>query len=252
MLTGRVAFVTGAASGIGRAACAALASQGAKVIAADLNIKAVESTLATIQDAGQYLLPVELDVRSRASVERALAAGREHYGATPSLVVNSAGVTRDNFLLKMSEAEFDEVLGVNLRGTFLVTKCAAQAMIQAAETEDTAGGGSIVNIASIIGKTGNIGQSNYAASKAGVEAFTKSAAAEFGQFGIRVNAVLPGFIETPMTDKVPDKVKQMFIKRIPLKRMGKAEEVAEVILFLASNKSSYINGASIEVTGGLV
>ncbi|XP_023315553.1 estradiol 17-beta-dehydrogenase 8 isoform X2 [Trichogramma pretiosum] len=205
------------------------------------------------RDAGQYLLPVELDVRSRASVELALARGREHYGATPSLVVNSAGVTRDNFLLKMSEAEFDEVLGVNLRGTFLVTKCAAQAMIQAAETEDTqGGGGSIVNIASIIGKTGNIGQSNYAASKAGVEAFTKSAAAEFGQFGIRVNAVLPGFIETPMTDKVPDKVKQMFIKRIPLKRMGKAEEVAEVILFLASNKSSYINGASIEVTGGLV
>ncbi|XP_058791739.1 (3R)-3-hydroxyacyl-CoA dehydrogenase [Phymastichus coffea] len=245
MLSGKLAIVTGAGSGIGRAAAALLAREGAKVIAADQNVRAAEDTVSQLQ--GLEHISVGIDVKSKESIEEAFNTVKRHFLVPPSLVVNSAGITRDNFLLKLSEEDFNEVLNVNLKGTFLVTQYAAKVMLAAAIGE----GGSIVNVASIIGKTGNIGQSNYAASKAGVEALTKSAAMEFGQFGIRVNAVLPGFIETPMTQTVPDKVKQMFIERIPLKRMGKAHEVAEVILFLTSTKSSYINGASIDVTGGM-
>ncbi|KAJ8681444.1 hypothetical protein QAD02_017231 [Eretmocerus hayati] len=245
LLSGRLAIVTGAASGIGRAVCGLLASNAAKVIAADRNVKAAEEALDEIQ--GSEHIAVEIDVKSSKSIDDAFTMAKKHFLVPPTIVVNSAGITRDNFLLKLSEQDFDEVLAVNLRGTFLITQYAAKAMINSGIAE----GGSIINVASLIGKTGNIGQSNYAASKAGVEALTKTAAMEFGQFGIRVNAVLPGFIETPMTEIVPDKVKKMFIERIPLRRMGKPIEVAEMILFLASTKSSYINGASIDITGGM-
>lgn len=186
-----------------------------------------------------------MDVSSPDSISRALAEILSKFNRPPSVVVNSAGITKDNFLLKMSENDFDAVIDVNLKGTFLVIQNFANAMV-----EHEIGNGSIINMSSIIGKIGNIGQTNYAASKAGVEAMTRCASKEFGKFQIRVNSILPGFIDTPMTEIVPQKVKDIMVQQCPLRRFGKPEEVAEVIAFLASDKSSYINGASIEVTGG--
>ncbi|XP_012279240.1 estradiol 17-beta-dehydrogenase 8 isoform X2 [Orussus abietinus] len=235
----------GAGSGIGKATCQALARQGAKVVAADQNLKTAKQTVDDLEGSGH--LPVEVDVSSTESVSNAFKKTTEQFRRPPTIVVNSAGITRDNFLLKLNSTEFDDVISVNLKGTFLVIQSAVKAMIEAGTSE----GASIINIASIVGKTGNLGQCNYSASKAGVESLTKTAAMEFGKFGIRVNSILPGIIQTPMIQTVPDNVKKMFISRIPLNRLGNPEEVAEAILFLASNKSSYINAASIEVTGGM-
>jgi len=242
MLAGKLSFVTGGGSGIGRAACQLLAREGAKVVVADVS-DAKEDTLGML--GGKDHLSVRVDVSCEDSVNAALNKVTKHYGHPPSIIVNSAGILRDNFLLNVPLADFKRVLDVNLTGTFLVTKAACKELV------DTKLSGSIVNIASIVGVTGNLGQSNYSASKAGVEAFTKTVAKEMGRNGIRCNAVVPGFIVSPMTDTVPDKVKDMFKKSIALGRLGNPEEVAEVIVFLASDKSSYVNGASIHVTGGL-
>ncbi|XP_053988207.1 estradiol 17-beta-dehydrogenase 8 isoform X1 [Hylaeus volcanicus] len=246
MVAGKIAFVTGAGSGIGREVCRLLAKQGSKVIAADRNLQTAQETVDTLNDSNH--LALQLEVSNLSSVKEAFKSAINKYSKPPTIVVNSAGITRDQFILKLSEDEFDRVLDVNLKGTFLVIQTAVKEMIDA----DVNRGSSIVNVGSIISVNGNMGQANYAASKAGVEALSKTATLEFGQFGIRVNTVLPGFIETPMTDIVPDNVKQMFIKRISLRRMGKPSEVAEVITFLASSKSSYVNGASINVTGGML
>ncbi|GAB1861145.1 Estradiol 17-beta-dehydrogenase 8 [Camponotus japonicus] len=241
----KLALVTGAGSGIGREVCRVLAREGANVIAADQNIKTAQETVATLEGAEHIALNINVDDRN--SVETAFKDVVKQFSKPPTIIVNSAGVTRDNFLTKLNDSNFDDVINVNLKGTFLVMQIAVKAMIEANTIKDS----SIINISSIIGTRGNIGQSIYSASKAGVIAMTKSASMEFGQFGIRVNTVLPGFIETPMTAIVPDKVKEMFMKRIPLQRFGKPQEVAEVIVFLASDRSSYINGTSIEITGGL-
>ncbi|PBC30606.1 estradiol 17-beta-dehydrogenase 8 [Apis cerana] len=245
MVAGKIAFVTGAGSGIGRKVCHILAKQGASVIATDLNLKNAEETIRSLNDTRHLALNVE--VLNEQSIKEAFKNAINKYSTPPTIIVNSAGITSDQFILKLTNEDFDKVLNVNLKGTFFIIQTAVKEMINANVNK----GGSIVNISSIIGKIGNMGQANYAASKAGVIALTKTASLEFGQFGIRVNTVLPGFIETPMTKTVPDNIKQLFIKRIPLHRMGKPEEVAEVITFLASSKSSYINGASIDVTGGL-
>ncbi|KAL0106699.1 hypothetical protein PUN28_015325 [Cardiocondyla obscurior] len=245
LIAGKLALVTGAGSGIGREVCRVFAREGAKVVATDLNIKTAMETTATLEGKGHVALNVE--VSDRKSVEAAFEQVLKQFSKPPTIIVNSAGITRDNFLVKLSDSNFGDVIDVNLKGTFLVMQTAVKAMIAANATENS----SIINISSIIGKLGNIGQSNYSASKAGVIAMTRSACMEFGQFGIRVNVVLPGFIDTPITTTVPDKVKELFIKNVPLRRIGKPQEVAEVIAFLASDKSSYINGASIEVTGGM-
>ncbi|KAL2737335.1 estradiol 17-beta-dehydrogenase 8 [Vespula maculifrons] len=245
ILVGKLAFVTGAGSGIGRETCRVLAREGAKVIAADQNIKTAEETINILNGSDHIALSV--NVTNPRNVEQVFKHIVNQFSTSPTIIVNSAGITRDNFLLKLSEIDFDNVVNVNLKGTFLVMQSAVKAMIETGTTE----GSSIINVSSIIGKLGNIGQGNYSASKAGVEALTKTASMEFGKLGIRVNAVLPGFIDTPMTATVPDNVKNMFIKRIPFERMGKPNEVAEVIAFLASSRSSYVNGASIEVTGGM-
>ncbi|XP_029164322.1 estradiol 17-beta-dehydrogenase 8 [Nylanderia fulva] len=245
LLAGKLALVTGAGSGIGREVCRILAREGAKVVAADQNVKTAQETVATLE--GREHIALNIQVNDRSSVETAFKDIVKQYSKPPTIVVNSAGITRDNFLVKLSDKDFDDVIDVNLKGTYLIMQVAVKAMIEGNATKDS----SIINMSSIIATRGNIGQSNYSASKAGVIAMTKSASMEFGQFGIRVNAVLPGFIDTPMTAIVPDKVKEMFIKRIPLQKLGKPQEVAEVIVFLASDRSSYVNGASIEVTGGL-
>ncbi|XP_011634645.1 estradiol 17-beta-dehydrogenase 8 [Pogonomyrmex barbatus] len=244
LLSGKLAFVTGAGSGIGREICRIFAKEGAQVIATDQNIKSAAETVATLENVGHIALNVE--VSDRKSVETAFQDVLKQFLKPPTIIVNSAGITRDNFLVKLSDNNFDNVIKVNLKGTFLIMQTAVRAMIEANATKNS----SIINISSIAGKHGNIGQSNYSASKAGVVAMTKSASMEFGEFGIRVNAVAPGFIDTPITVTVPDKIKEVFIKKVPLRRIGKPQEVAEVVAFLASDKSSYINGTCIEVTGG--
>ncbi|GAB0090296.1 estradiol 17-beta-dehydrogenase 8 [Sergentomyia squamirostris] len=242
LLVGKLAFVTGAGSGIGRATCRILARDGATVIAADRNLATAEETVTLLGDPSHSSVKVEVD--SSASIQEALAFCLEKYKKPPSVVVNSAGITKDNFIVKMREEDFDAVISVNLKGSFMVMQAFAKSMIAQKVS------GSIVNLSSVVAKSGNLGQANYSASKAGVEAMTRVAAKEFGKFNIRVNAVLPGFINTPMTQTVPDKVKEMIIQQTALKRFGEPEEIAEVIAFLASDKSSYVTGASIDVIGG--
>jgi NAD(P)-dependent dehydrogenase (short-subunit alcohol dehydrogenase family) len=246
-LAGKLAFVTGAGSGIGRATCRILAREGASVIAADKNLNGAKDTVSTIpRTTNQNHVPLELDVGEMSSIKSALKATLEHFSKPPSIIVNSAGITRDNFLLKLSHTDFDDVININLKGTFMVIQTFSNAII-----DHGIEGASIINIASTSGKYGNVGQVNYSASKAGVEGLTKTAAKEFGKFGIRVNCVLPGMIATPMTDAVPDKVKDKVVKLISLGRFGKPEEVGEVIAFLASDRSSYVHGATVDVTGGV-
>ncbi|KAG8231392.1 hypothetical protein J437_LFUL011328, partial [Ladona fulva] len=247
-LSGKIALVTGAGSGIGRAACIALYRDGATIIAADRNLNSAKATVELIAESKKDSIPMELNVMDSANIKKMFQEVKRHFSQPPSVIVNSAGITKDNFILKMDESDFDEVINVNLKGTFLMIQAAGQALVEANM------GGSIVNLASIVGVRGNIGQGNYSASKAGVEALTKTTAKEFGKFGIRCNAVVPGFIESPMTETVPDKVKEMFRSQIPLARFGKPSgqqncsnvKVAELIAFLASDKSSYINGTSVE------
>ncbi|XP_023021777.2 estradiol 17-beta-dehydrogenase 8 [Leptinotarsa decemlineata] len=243
---GRLAFVTGGGSGIGKAACQLLAKEGASVVVADKVVKNVNETINSIPSSPtQMHLGIDLHVEKSESVGNALLQMLEKYSKPPTIIVNCAGITRDNFLLKLSEEDFEEVIDVNLKGTFLVMKTFGKSIVDHGITN-----ASIINIGSIVGKYGNIGQTNYTASKAGVELLTRTASQELGKMGIRVNTILPGMISTPIVETVPEKVQEKFMSMIPLKRFGRPEEVAEVIAFLASDKSSYITGASITVTGG--
>lgn len=244
LLGGKLALVTGGGSGIGRAVCIALGREGAKVVVTDINGAAAKATASTLSGDSHSWFTV--DVGQSQSVNTMMEAVLAKYKQPPTIAVNCAGITRDNFIAKMDEHSFDEVIRVNLKGTFLITQAVSQAMISGGANE-----GSIVNLASIVGKVGNMGQCNYAASKAGVEGLTKSTAKELAKFGIRCNAILPGFIDTPMVATVPEKLVEKILHLIPLGRFGKPEEVAELCVFLASNKSSYITGTSIEITGGI-
>ncbi|XP_025264470.1 estradiol 17-beta-dehydrogenase 8-like [Camponotus floridanus] len=245
LLAGNLALVTGAGSGIGREVCRVLAREGANVVAADQNIKTAQETIASLE--GTEHIALHINVEDRNSVETAFKDVIKQFSKPPTIIVNSAGIVRNMFLMKFDESNFDDIINVNLKGTFLVMQTAVKAMIEGNATKNS----SIINISSIAARHVFVGHSTYSASKAGVIAMTKCASLEFGQFGIRVNAVLPGFIDTPMTADISDKDREMLIKKIPLQRWGKPEEVAEVIVFLASDRSSYINGASIEVTGGI-
>lgn len=244
MLANKLAFITGAGSGIGRASCIALCREGAKIIACDKNATSAQETLNLLSEPESHL-SLEVDVSDRESVINALQEGLKKYSKPANVVVNCAGITRDDFLLKMDPVKFQEAINVNLTGTYNVVKEACTILVEEDEP------GSVITVGSIVGQMGNIGQANYAASKAGVEALTKSVAKELGMFRIRCNAVIPGFIETPMVKTVPDQVRKMFMKLIPLARFGEPREVAEVIAFLASDRSSYINGTMIKVSGGL-
>ncbi|XP_074469794.1 (3R)-3-hydroxyacyl-CoA dehydrogenase [Sebastes fasciatus] len=247
-LISRLALVTGGGSGIGRAVCQRLASEGASVVVADLNEESANETLGSLPSGlrGQGHMAAVVDVSSKESVKKLVTSVQTQYFQPPSVCVNAAGITQDDFLLNMSEDQFDKVIQVNLKGSFLVIQAVSQALVACGAPK-----GSIVTVGSIVGKVGNIGQANYAASKAGVEGLTRSAAKELSRFGIRCNCVLPGFISTPMTDKVPEKVISKMTSLVPLGRMGEPAEVADVCAFLASDDSRYITGASVEVTGGL-
>ncbi|CAH2314581.1 estradiol 17-beta-dehydrogenase 8 [Pelobates cultripes] len=247
-LKSRLALVTGGGSGIGRAISQRLSLEGASVAVVDVNIDSAKDTLQSLCHGlvGQAHTAFQVDVSQSQSVSALIEQIQAQYSRSPCIAVSSAGITRDEFLLHLAEESFDSVLSVNLKGPFLITQAVARALVANGQNK-----GSIINIGSIVGKVGNLGQCNYAASKAGVEGLTRTAAKELARYGIRCNTVLPGFISTPMTDKVPQKVLDKISGSIPMGRLGKPEDIADVCAFLASDDSKYITGASIEVTGGL-
>lgn len=243
MLDGKIALVTGAARGIGRAISEELANQGADIVVGDLQADWCADTVAAVQAKGRKAVALALNVADAASVEAGVEAAIKACGRI-DICVNNAGITRDGLLVRMTEEDWDAVLDINLKGTFLMTKAVARSMMKQRS-------GAIVNIASIIGLIGNAGQCNYAASKAGVIALTKSTAKELSGRGVRVNAVAPGFIQSKMTDALSAEVRQQMLDNIPLKRFGSPEDVARVVAFLAGDAASYITGQTLSVNGGM-
>ncbi len=242
-LTGKVALVTGAAQGIGKAIALLLARNGADLVVWDINLEKAEETAKEIEALGRRAIAMKVDVASLDHVERMVEAILEKLGQI-DILVNNAGITRDKLILRMTEEDWDAVLNINLKGTFNCTKTVVRHMSKQRS-------GKIVSIASVVGEMGNAGQANYAASKAGVIGFTKTIAREFAGRGINVNAIAPGYIETPMTDVLPEKVKEELRRLIPMERLGKPEDVAEAVLFLVSEASSYITGQVLNVNGGI-
>jgi 3-oxoacyl-[acyl-carrier protein] reductase len=242
-LVGRVALVTGAAQGIGKSIALLLAQNGANVVVSDVNIGKAEETVKEIQALGRRAMAIKVDVANFREVEQMVDAILEHFGQI-DILVNNAGITRDKLILRMTEEDWDMVLNVNLKGTFNCTKAVLKQMSKQKS-------GKIVNIASVVGEMGNAGQANYSASKAGVIGLTKTLAREFARRGINVNAIAPGYIETPMTDVLPETVKDELRRMIPMERLGKPEDVAEAVFFLVSENSSYITGAVLNVNGGI-
>jgi len=243
-LNDKVAFITGGGRGIGRAIALLFAQEGADIVIGDVNKEDADKTCLDIEALGRKSLALPLDVANYAKVEEAVNKILDKFGKV-DILVNNAGITKDNLLLRMSEAEWDAVLNVNLKGSFNCIKAVSRAMIKQRS-------GKIINIASIIGIIGNSGQANYSASKAGIIALTKTAAKELASRNINVNAVAPGFIQTEMTAKLPEDLKLKMKEEIPLKKFGDPNDVAAVCLFLASEESSYITGQTIIVDGGMV
>lgn len=243
-LDGKTALVTGAARGIGRAIAEKLAAEGADVVVCDLNKDWLTETQQAVTARGRKALALATDVSQPKSVQQTVDEALEAVGHL-DILVNNAGITRDGFLVRMSEEDWDQVLAVNLKGTFLFTKAVSRGMMKQKF-------GIIVNLASIIGLIGNAGQCNYAASKAGVIALTKSAAKELASRNIRVNAVAPGFIETKMTAVLSEAVRAKMLDAIPMARFGLPDDVANVVLFLASPASAYMTGQVLSVSGGMV
>ena len=244
LLGGKTALITGAARGIGRAIALRFAAEGANVAFTDLvhddNVKSLEKKLAEmgVKGAGYASDASKLD-ETREVVNKILA----EFGRI-DVLVNNAGITKDTLLMRMTEEQWDAVIGVNLKSVFNFTKCVQPAMLKQR-------GGSIINISSVVGVSGNAGQGNYAASKAGIIGFTKSVAKEVGSRSIRCNAIAPGFILTEMTEKLPEEVRNQWIQAIPLKRGGTPEDVANTALFLASDLSLYVSGQVIHVCGAM-
>ena len=243
-LTGKSALVTGASRGIGRAIALKLASLGANVaINFAGNLAKAQEVKAEIETNGAKAILVQGNVADFETVQSIVKTVTENFG-TIDILVNNAGITRDNLLIKMSESDFDDVIATNLKGVFNCTKAVTRIMMKQR-------GGRIVNLSSVVGITGNVSQANYAAAKAGIIGFTKSAAKELAARNITVNAVAPGFIETDMTDVLSDKIKEELIKGIPAGRIGSVEDVAELVAFLVSDKAAYITGQVINVDGGM-
>lgn len=244
MLKGKVAVVTGASRGIGRQTAVTLAKYGAAVIVNYCGSKdKAEDVVREITEAGGCASAYQGDVSDFEVAKEMMTTVKKEFGAI-DILVNNAGITKDNLILKMSEEEFDKVIEVNLKGAFNCMKHVSRIMLKQRS-------GHIINMSSVSGVMGNPGQVNYCASKAGIIGMTKSLARELGSRGITVNAIAPGFIETEMTDVLPDDVKEGLLTTIPLKRMGKTEDIAETVAFLASDKASYITGQTISVDGGM-
>ena len=243
-LENQIAVVTGAGRGIGRAIALKFAAQGADIAVVDLKTDFVQETVGEVRKLGRKAWAVAANVSEAASVEAAAEQILKEAGRV-DILVNNAGITKDGLVMRMSEADWDAVLDINLKGTFLFTKAFSRTPLKQKS-------GRIVNIASVIGLIGNAGQCNYAASKAGVIGLTKSCAREFASRGITVNAIAPGFIQTAMTDKLSQEQKDAITKQIPLACLGQAEDVAEAVLFFASPAARYVTGQVLAVDGGMV
>ncbi|WP_294371216.1 3-oxoacyl-[acyl-carrier-protein] reductase [uncultured Clostridium sp.] len=245
MLNGKCALVTGASRGIGKAIALKLASLGANLV---LNYRSSEAEALEVEkeikNMGVETISVKGDISKLEDVENLVAAAKEKFGII-DIMVNNAGITKDNLILRMKEEDFDKVIDVNLKGVFNCLKVITPIMVRQKH-------GKIVNLSSVVGISGNAGQVNYAASKAGVIGMTKSLAKEVGSRGINVNAVAPGFIETDMTEVLGEKYKDEMKKNIPLKKLGKPEDVANVVAFLVSESSDYVTGQVIHVDGGML
>ena len=239
----KVSIITGAAQGIGLATALKFAQEGAIVVVCDLKQAAVDEAVAACRQAGAQAEGFLMDVTDRDQVDAVVARVRERFGRI-DVLVNNAGITQDARLVKMTQAQFDRVIDVNLRGVFHCAQAVAEGMT-------AQGSGVILNASSVVGIYGNFGQTNYAATKFGVIGFTKTWARELGAKGVRVNAVAPGFIKTPILASMPEDVLKGMEARVPLKRLGQPEEIANVYAFLASDEASYVNGAVIEVCGGM-
>lgn len=243
-LDGKTAIVTGAARGIGQAIALKLAAEGADLALCDLQAGWLDETAEKARELGRRVECYAVDVSRGEAVQKTISEIDKAFGQI-DILVNNAGITRDMFLARMSEEDWDAVLDVNLKGAFLASKAVSRSMMKKRS-------GTIVNVASIIGLIGNAGQCNYAASKAGLIALTKSVAKELATRNVRANAVAPGFIQTAMTDKLQEETKQKMLEAIPLGRFGQPEDVADVVLFLASDASSYVTGQVLTVCGGMV
>ena len=241
----KTALVTGASRGIGRAIALALAAKGfAVALIYAGSHDAAEAVKKEIEEAGGKAFTIQGDVSKSEDVDRIFKAVKDEFGGL-DVLVNNAGINRDALLIRMKESNWDDVIATDLKSDFLTTKAAAAMMMRKRK-------GSIINISSVVGIMGNIGQANYAAAKAGVIGLTKACAKEMAARNIRVNAVAPGFIETAMTDGIPEKIREGMISSIPMGRMGQPEDIAKAVCFLASDDSSYITGQVLVVDGGLV
>jgi len=242
-LKGKVALITGGAQGIGKAIALLFTREGAKVVIADINLEKARETCQEVESLGGETLAVGGNVASAKEAETMVQQAADQFGRL-DILVNNAGITRDQVLLRMKEEDWDLVMAVNLKGAFLCTKAALRLFLKQKS-------GKVVNIASVTGEMGNAGQANYAASKAGLIGFTKSIAREYASRNIQVNAVAPGFIDTAMSQAIPQKDREFLIKQIPMERLGTAEDVAEAVLFLARPAADYITGQVLSVNGGM-
>jgi len=242
-LKDKVALVTGAAQGIGKAIGLRLAREGAQVVLCDVNLASAEKTAEEIRVLGSKAKAYGVNVADAGEVEKVVGEVAREFGRI-DILVNNAGITRDALLLRMEEEAWDSVLDVNLKGTFLFSKACAKLMVKQKF-------GRIVNISSVSGQRGNPGQANYAASKAGIIGFTKSLSKELGARGITVNAIAPGFIQTAMTENLPQDAKDSYLKQIPLGRMGTPEDIAGAVAFLCSEDGAYISGQVLGINGGM-
>jgi len=242
-LQGKVSIITGAASGIGKATAEKFVKEGAIVAVCDVNLAASQAVVSALIAAGGEAVAYKVDVTNKAEIAEMVADVKSRFGRV-DVLVNNAGIVKDAQLAKMTDEQFDDVIDINLKGVYNCARAVVDTMI-------AQGSGVILNASSVVGLYGNFGQSNYAATKFGVIGFVKTWAKELGKKGIRANAVCPGFVATPILKDMPEKVIQAMEDRVPMKRLAQPEEIANVYAFLASDEASYINGAAIEVTGGL-